>query len=169
MPQPRPNPAEEDRQGTLARASAVFEQRIDPASGFSSLVALQALSEGEVITAFRPASVHATPTVWTVQVGHGEHIELWPTHLRYCNHSCDPNCYFDVDAFEFVALRDIAVGDELTFFYPSTEWSMDQPFDCHCGAADCLGAVTGASATAPEVLERYRLSDYITSQLTDRG
>lgn len=23
-------------------------------------------------------------------------------------------------------------GDELTFFYPSTEWSMAQPFDCLC-------------------------------------
>jgi len=33
-----------------------------------------------------------------------------------------------------VAARDLAADDELTFFYPSTEWSMAEPFDCWCGA-----------------------------------
>ena len=33
------------------------------------------------------------------------------------------------------ALRPISEGDELTFFYPSTEWAMAEPFECGCGAA----------------------------------
>ncbi|KAB8242433.1 hypothetical protein BDV35DRAFT_366204 [Aspergillus flavus] len=43
--------------------------------------------------------------------------------------------------------RPLTVGDELTFFYPSTEWTMVQPFQCGCGAGlrRCLGRVAGAS------------------------
>jgi len=32
-------------------------------------------------------------------------------------------------------------GDDITFFYPSTEWDMAQGFDCNCGAKVCLTAV----------------------------
>lgn len=36
--------------------------------------------------------------------------------------------------WNFRALRDIQPGDELSFFYPSTEWEMAQGFECKCGA-----------------------------------
>ena len=45
-----------------------------------------------------------------------------------------------------MAGRDIAAGEELTYFYPSTEWEMDRPFRCLCGAPDCVGVVSGAKA-----------------------
>ena len=40
-------------------------------------------------------------------------------------------------------LRPIAVGEELTFFYPATEWHMEAPFPCACGAAQCLLEIRG--------------------------
>ena len=40
--------------------------------------------------------------------------------------------------------RPLRVGDKLTFFYPSTEWTMAQPFECRCGSAGCLGVIRGA-------------------------
>jgi|ERR1051326_958378 SET domain-containing protein len=59
---------------------------------------------------------------------------------NYGNHSCDPNMAPAGD--EMVALRDIAVGEELTVDYadlsPKT-WSMH----CTCGATNCTGRVRG--------------------------
>ena len=52
-------------------------------------------------------------------------------------------------------------GDELTFFYPSTEWEMVHPFQCECGAADCLKWITGASATPTKTLARYELTGVV--------
>lgn len=64
------------------------------------------------------------------QVGEDKHIELSPAWLEHVNHSCEPNAIFNTTTFNFEALRDIEVGDELCFFYPSTEWAMDSPFQC---------------------------------------
>ena len=66
----------------------------------------------------------------------------WPVSsaLPLANHSCSPNTAFQISSsipeheWAFVALANIDVGEEFGFFYPSTEWDMDQPFDCHCGA-----------------------------------
>lgn len=52
------------------------------------------------------------------QVGPTQHIMLSPEWLQYINHSCDPNVFFDTASFKLIALKDIAAGDELCFFYP---------------------------------------------------
>jgi len=59
--------------------------------------------------------------------------------------------------------RGIEPGDALTFFYPSTEWSMDRPFDCLCGAGEgkCLGVVSGASSIDSKTMQRWYFNDHI--------
>ena len=49
--------------------------------------------------------------------------------------------------------RGLKVGEEMTFFYPSTEWDMDQGFDCFCGSEVCLGYIGGAKHMKPSQLE----------------
>ena len=49
-------------------------------------------------------------------------------------HSCAPSVVLDTVARTVVAAHDLAPGDEVTFFYPSTEWRMAEPFPCWCGA-----------------------------------
>ena len=63
------------------------------------------------------------------------------------------------------ALRKIKKGEELTFFYPSTEWSMDRGFDCLCQSENCLGKIQGAAHLPIEVLKKYKLSQYIQQKL----
>lgn len=41
----------------------------------------------------------------------------------------------------------------MTFAYFSTEWFMDQPFNCLCGSAKCIGEITGAKSIAKKVLD----------------
>lgn len=43
----------------------------------------------------------------------------------------------------------------MTFAYFSTEWDMDQPFACLCGASQCLGTIRGAKDIPAEVLGRW--------------
>lgn len=71
--------------------------------------------------------------------------------------------------------KPIKEGEELRFFYPSTEWSMVQPFPCSCGASSlsttggpCLGEIRGAKDIKTEVLERYWLSDHIWEMVKER-
>eukprot|EP00274_Cyanoptyche_gloeocystis_P005629 CAMPEP_0196652016 /NCGR_PEP_ID=MMETSP1086-20130531/1217_1 /TAXON_ID=77921 /ORGANISM="Cyanoptyche gloeocystis , Strain SAG4.97" /LENGTH=179 /DNA_ID=CAMNT_0041982349 /DNA_START=119 /DNA_END=658 /DNA_ORIENTATION=+ len=59
------------------------------------------------------------------------------------NHSCDPNLTVNYDQWTFIAVRDIQPGDQLTFNYLTTEWSMAAPFECCCGSSACFGKIGG--------------------------
>jgi len=124
---------------------------------------------GDVVIEFSASKLLAEPSYLTVQVGIDRHILLHPEHLQYINHSCDPNVFFDTHAMHIVALKTIEVGDEMTFFYPSTEWDMSQPFTCYCGCTNCLGEIRGAAHINPETLSNYKLTRFIQQQLHDRS
>lgn len=64
----------------------------------------------------------------SLQVDDHRHILLSPKYLESINHSCTPNVFFNTTTFQLECLRPISIGDELSFFYPSTEWEMDAPF-----------------------------------------
>jgi hypothetical protein len=59
-------------------------------------------------------------------------------------------------------------GDELTFFYPSTEWSMGQAFDCFCGTKSCRGRISGAKHMSPKQLEGIWLNAFIRDLIAER-
>lgn len=130
-----------------------------------SLVATKSFQHNAVLCSFSGGAVSATPTYLTVQTGLNQHITLVPDFLQYCNHSCEPNIFFNTTTFELVALKDIYTGDELTFFYPSSEWKMDQSFTCNCGNKNCLHTIKGAAYLSKEMLSKYKLTDFIQSML----
>lgn len=130
-------------------------------TGQKALLAATRFYPGDVICRFHAGSIHSTPTYLTVQTGDDKHITLQPEFLQYINHSCDPNVFFDTTTMELVCIKPMETGDEFTFFYPSTEWDMAQPFECHCGSTNCLGTINGAAKLSKEVLENYKLTDYI--------
>lgn len=140
----------------------------NPVSGQQSLHATVSFKPGDVICAFSAGSVQSEPTYLTVQVGDERHITLQPEFLQYINHSCAPSVFFDTTLMQLVCLTPLNEGDEFTFFYPSTEWDMVQPFKCYCGSTGCLGNIQGALHIAPEVLAKYRLTDYIKQKLQNR-
>ncbi|KAF8757682.1 SET (Su(var)3-9, Enhancer-of-zeste, Trithorax) domain [Rhizoctonia solani] len=105
-----------------------------------------------------------------------DHIELNSVLVYDFWHSKPfmfPQCcirfeFFQQEEWNFRALRDIQPGDELSFFYPSTEWDMDQGFQCRCQAQNCLGYIRGAKELSrAQVVERGFISTYI-SRLLDR-
>ena len=140
----------------------------DAATGHHSLHAVRSFAEGDVITPFTAQATLPAPTHLTIQLDSDRHISLSPSFLQYVNHSCAPNCFFDTAAMAFVAVQPISEGDELCFFYPSTEWDMAQAFDCHCHSIACLGTVQGAAYLPEDVLQQYKVTDFIASKVRER-
>lgn len=146
-----------------AAESSIIVERDE--QGYATACAARGFAKGECVARFGAREVLDAPTYLTVQTGEDRHILLSPENLQYTNHSCDPNVFFDTDRGEVTALRDVAAGDPVTFFYPSTEWTMDRPFACHCGSARCLGEIAGAAQMDRQVLDQYRLASHIVRAL----
>jgi hypothetical protein len=141
------------------------EVRIDVVTGHRSLLSKQNFRANDVICAFNWADVLENPTYLSVQIGDKEHIELLPTFLECLNHHCAPNCFLDTTKKQLIALKSIQSGDEFTFFYPSAEWDMAQPFNCTCGDVHCIGLVKGAKYLLPSIVAHYRFTDFIQQKL----
>lgn len=135
----------------------------------NALFALRSYQPGEVIADFSAGTISAEPTYLTVQVGVDKHITLQPEFLQYINHSCDPNVFFNTSTMQLVALKELKAEDELTFFYPSTEWEMTQSFDCYCGSPKCIGSIKGAAFLSNELISQYRFTDFIQQQLAKKA
>ncbi|MEO6488821.1 MAG: SET domain-containing protein-lysine N-methyltransferase [Ferruginibacter sp.] len=131
----------------------------------NSLHAIVSFKKGALISTFSAGDTFSTPNYLTVQKGINEHITLLPQFLQYINHSCDPNVFFDTTSMEVIALKDIQPNEEFSFFYPSTELDMAQPFLCYCGSRSCLQNIKGAKYIPGKILKKYRLTDFIQQQL----
>lgn len=70
------------------------------------------------------------------------------------NHSCEPNSGL-LGSSMLVAMRDIAVGEEITFDYAMCDASDYDEFRCLCGRSTCRGIVTGADWRDPGLQARY--------------
>src|SRR6266511_1190557 len=106
---------------------------------FSSYaVSAVSLRPGALFTHITTATP-APKTYTSVQVSQNTHMEL-NSDLRYVNHSCVPNLVWDLAKMEIrVAGKEdggdghgLREGEELSFFYPSSEWDFEQGFECKC-------------------------------------
>ncbi len=141
------------------------EVRYNLQSKQNTLVAMRDFDKGEMISSFAPGLIKQVPDYLTVQTGINVHITLSPEFLQYINHSCEPNSFFDTTTMQLIALKQIKAEEEFSFFYPSTEWAMAQPFYCYCGSGYCLQNIQGASFLTPAQLRKYKFTDFINSQL----
>ncbi|OTB04180.1 hypothetical protein M426DRAFT_321036 [Hypoxylon sp. CI-4A] len=117
---------------------------------------------------FPPCTLAETPTYATVQCGRDKHLNL-NSDLLYINHSCEPSLIFDTANFNILAgPNGLQAGEELTFFYPSTEWDMAQPFDCLCGKPTCRGRISGAKDMTKARLEGVWLNGHIHELLEEQ-
>jgi hypothetical protein len=163
IPSPLVTPEEPPRQ-----TNGIAQVMRNTVTGQKSLHASTFFDAGDIICPFTAGSIQQTASYLTVQTGINKHITLQPEFLQYINHSCDPNAFFDTTTMNLIALKAIQPGDEFTFFYPSTEWDMAQPFDCHCGSKQCLKYIQGAAYLTHEILQRYKLTNFIIQQLQNR-
>ena len=74
--------------------------------------------------------------------------------MLYTNHSCNPNIGIQ-GQIVFVAMRDIASGEELTHDWATTD-DADYEIECNCGSAQCRKKITGKDWVRKELQEKYR-------------
>ncbi|EGO56251.1 hypothetical protein NEUTE1DRAFT_64645 [Neurospora tetrasperma FGSC 2508] len=117
---------------------------------------------------FPPCTPADKPTYATVQCGRDKHLDL-NSDLLYINHSCEPSLIFDTGNMNVIAgPKGIQIGEELTFFYPSTEWTMAQPFDCLCAKPTCRGRISGARDMTDAQLSGAWLNGHIRDLLEEQ-
>ncbi|KAI8910979.1 hypothetical protein EDD86DRAFT_189428 [Gorgonomyces haynaldii] len=132
----------------------------------SKATVAKGFKKGQVIAKITGHTFDATKRWTSVQVGKDMHIEL-NSELVYMNHSCDPSVKLDTTQFEIVALRDLEPGDEISFFYPSTEWDMAKPFNCWCQAKNCVRVIAGAKNLKKEQLKNFFFNQHIHELLQE--
>lgn len=143
-----------------------FEIHEENETGYKSLFAAKEVEPFIVVSELNHENILPTPTRYTVQIEEKQHMKLKPEYLQYTNHSCDPNVFFDLRKMVIISLRKIEKGEEITFFYPSTEWKMTEPFECCCGSKDCLRRIEGAVGLSKDILTKYRLNRYIIEKIS---
>lgn len=99
---------------------------------------------GETILIFSGPLLHVSairPDDYHLQIAEDYYLGASGKEDDYVNHSCAPNGGFR-EGLELVALRDIAVGEEVTWDYST---AIDEAeftgFPCNCGAAQCRRVV----------------------------
>ncbi|KAI0167933.1 hypothetical protein BJ166DRAFT_243902 [Pestalotiopsis sp. NC0098] len=71
---------------------------------------------------------------------------------RFCNHSCNPNCYVDKWCvgpkmrMGIFTSREVKAGEELVFNYNVDRYGAD-PQPCYCGESNCIGFIGGKTQT----------------------
>lgn len=77
----------------------------------------------------------------------------------YMNHSCDPTCWFVVSHDgrwdTMTTIREVRVGEELTYDYATTECIFTQPWHCLCGTDRCRGRATCHDWARLDLQRRY--------------
>jgi len=85
--------------------------------------------------------------------------------MIFSNHSCDPNIGVQ-GQIVFVAMRDIAPGEELTHDWATTDDDTYE-MECRCGAANCRKIITGQDWRKKELQQKYSgfLSWYLQKKI----
>ncbi len=112
----------------------------------------------------------------SVQIGSKKHYMPKKWTGKYWNHSCEPNTYVRTrtDGFpDLITLRNIKIGDEITYAYWMTEYSWIKNADelkvkCKCDSKQCQGKIFSFS-TMPErtkqrIIKKKLCSSYLYAQ-----
>jgi hypothetical protein len=150
----------------LTYRSPKTEVRASPIQG-QGLFARQAIATGEIVAVkggyvlTRARWGALEPVLGPAEIQLTEDLVMAPVRgeerhgaMLYTNHSCDPNIAIQ-GQIVFVAMRDIAPGEELTHDWATTD-DGDYELECRCGSPRCRRVVTGKDWRKPELRERYR-------------
>jgi hypothetical protein len=110
---------------------------------------------GEIVSGKQLSQIPPQLSPYSVQVEEDLYlVSSQEGPADWVNHSCDPNAGLS-GQIVVVAMRDIAVGEEVCFDYAMSDSSPYDEFDCNCGSANCRGRVTGNDWRNPVLQQRY--------------
>lgn len=143
---------------------------------FGGLFVIEPIKKGEVVAMFdgnyyewgeTTLNLPNDPPIYlrdhAIQYGPGISRDSGEGLGRWANHSCSPNCGIQ-NYFEIVAMRDLEIGEEITWDYAMTECN-DWVMTCRCGSKRCRKLITGYKNLPP--LFRNEYGDFVSQWLRD--
>ena len=131
------------------------------------LFAIAEIRPGEIVCVkggyifTRATLAELAPNLGPAEIQIADDLFIGPRHTEereggmiFSNHSCDPNIGMQ-GQIVFVALRQIAIGEELTHDWATTD-DDDYTMSCHCGAACCRGVITGKDWQRKDIQQKYQ-------------
>jgi hypothetical protein len=127
--------------------------------------AMRKFSQGEIVVVGIFVKEIAERTIFSLQMDFNLHVNV-DEPACVINHSCEPNTGVrnnQFSGYDFVALRDINAGEEITFDYETTEYESIAVPHCLCGSIYCRRDIIGYRFRGEILRDRY--GDYIADYL----
>lgn len=123
--------------------------------------ALLPIPKDSVILAFEQTFVQQ-PTNKTLRIDAHRHQLSTNTEAaeNFINHSCEPNAYIAWNTLELKALRDIDVGEQITYNYFTSDLDEEDLFVCACNTPSCKKVINGF--THLPLGEKQKLKPYLS-------
>ena len=149
------------------------QMRVTPGKGSGSF-AISKISKGEIVASFGGNVINQSeltnyPTdrvSRSLQLNSDTYLLSGdvPEAGDMINHSCEPNCGI-AGTSSVQTLRDIEIGEELTFDYAMSDSSQYDEFNCACGKDKCREKITGMDWQKKDLQAKYSkyFSAYIES------
>lgn len=123
------------------------------------------MKKGETVFEGKPVALVKERTNHSFQIHFNAHVQLDKTS-RSINHSCEPNTgvqYNTYAGYDFVALRDIKKGEEITWDYETTEYISISVGKCLCRSSLCRKKLKGFKYLSSNIIHRYEgyIADYL--------
>jgi uncharacterized protein len=127
---------------------------------------------GEVVVYGKAIEILEGRTNHSFQIDDNTHVQL-DKISRTINHSCEPNTGVRNNAFQaydFIALRSIKRGEEITWDYETTEYISIAVENCLCCSKNCRKLLRGFKYRANELIKTYGIyiADYLKLRLFSR-
>lgn len=122
---------------------------------------------GHILTRDQMYSLNKIDSYWPIDDNYvlaAKNKEEFPLVKLYINHSCSPNCGIRGDIIG-VAMRDISVGEEITFDYAFLD-NEGNRFKCTCGSPNCRHIITGFDWQIQELQKTH--PDYFITYLKEK-
>ncbi|HVV26168.1 MAG TPA: SET domain-containing methyltransferase [Candidatus Saccharimonadales bacterium] len=133
----------------------------------SGVFAAKNIKKGQLVVHGRGLYRVKDRTVHSFQLGKDKFMQL-DKLARSINHSCEPNLGVrnnDCNGYDFIALRDIKAGEELTWDYETTEYEVLWFKECTCGSKRCRHQIRGFKFLDRKTRESFGefMADYLKS------
>lgn len=129
------------------------------------IFATEDIEPGEIVVSGKREKILKKRTKYSFQIAMNVHVQL-DKLSRSINHSCDPNTGVRNNLFggyDFIALRRIARGEEITWDYETTEFISISIKKCLCRTEMCKKEIQGFLYQNEKIIEKYGIyiADYL--------
>lgn len=134
-----------------------------------SIITNQTIASGEKIIQFKGAlfDISSVANETLLTPADDRYIQIGPTTLMgpsgefddYINHSCEPNSGVRKINNEWwlVAIKNIEVGQEITWDYSTTMYNDDWQMNCDCKAAHCRKIIKEYKTLPNKIKKKYEM------------